>query len=173
LTGFDELSPHARSAAQVAFELRRDGVAAGLGQFGGILHLLQRSHVLRDLRVLGRQLVDAALPRPGQLGELTEIEGGVEQPLQLGKQGKRGLGTRRMRDVVRDCRPECQDFDSRPRKGVAEHADDASWALIGCWCQAELLHQLAVAGRHRHRDRTGVRGVGKQGAQQVYPSDVC
>ena len=49
--------------AQVALELPRDGVAAGLGQVCGVLGLLEALDVLGDLLVGLGQLVDAALPR--------------------------------------------------------------------------------------------------------------
>ena len=49
-------------AAQVALELPRDRVAAGLRQLGGVAGLLERADVLGDLVVLLGQLVDAALP---------------------------------------------------------------------------------------------------------------
>ncbi len=160
------------AAAQIALELRRDRIAARLRQLRCVLHLLQRGDILGDLGVLGRQLVYATLPRAGQLGQLTKIEGGVEHPLQLGQQRKRCLRARRMRDVVRDCRPECEDLHSSSRQGLAQNADDAGRTLIRRWRQAKLFHQLAVGGRHRYRDRAGVRSVGKQRAQQVDPRDV-
>ena len=70
--------------AQVALELGRDRLAAGLGQLGGVLLLLERGDVLGDLGVLGGQLVDAALPGPGQLGQLAEVDRHVQQPPRAG-----------------------------------------------------------------------------------------
>ena len=120
----------ALATPQVALELGRDRIAAGLRQLGCVLHLLQRRDVLGDLGVLGSQLVDAALPRPGQLGQFTKIEGGVQHPLQLGEQRQRGLRARRVRDVVRNSRPQCEDVHTSARQGVAEYADDAGRTLI-------------------------------------------
>src|SRR6202012_2275520 len=59
------LLPGVAPAAQVPLELARDGVAGRLGQVGGVLGLFQRPHVLGDVGVLLRELVDAALPGPG------------------------------------------------------------------------------------------------------------
>jgi len=52
----------ALTSAQVTLEFGRDRVASGLRQFGGILHLLQRGHVLSNLGVLGGQLIHPAFP---------------------------------------------------------------------------------------------------------------
>ena len=57
------------AAAQVALELAGDRLAAGLGQVGGVLGLLELADVLADLAVLLGQLVDAVLPGPGVLGQ--------------------------------------------------------------------------------------------------------
>src|SRR5690606_40600711 len=50
------------AAAEVALELAGDRLAAGLGELGGVLGLLQAAHVAGDVGVLGGQLVDAVLP---------------------------------------------------------------------------------------------------------------
>ena len=58
------------AAAQVALELAGDRVAAGLGQLGLRLALLERAHVLGDVGVAGGQLVDLALPGAGPLDQI-------------------------------------------------------------------------------------------------------
>src|SRR4051794_15075624 len=61
------------ATAQVALELLGDGVAARLGQVGGVLGLLEALDVLGHLGVGRGQLVDAALPGVGVLVELTVL----------------------------------------------------------------------------------------------------
>src|SRR6185312_1849459 len=143
-------------------ELGGDSITARLGQFGGILHLLQGRDVLGDLGVFSSQLVNATLPRPGKLSQLTKIKRAVQYPLQLGEQRQCGLRARRVRDVMRDSRPQCEDVNATPAQDVAEYADDAGRTFIARWREAELLHQLAILGRDRYRDRASVRRVGKQ-----------
>ena len=158
-------SQAALAAAEVALELGRDRVAAGLGQLGGVLLLLQRGDVLGDLGVLGGQLVDAALPGPGQLRQLAEVERHVEQLLQLGQQGQRRLRARRVGHVVRH-RPPTDISTSMPARasGVGEHADDAGRALVGGRRQPELPHQVPVAGRGTETGIGRVCGVSASSA---------
>ena len=61
--------------AQVALELARDRVSAGLGELRGVLGLLEGLDVLRDLLVGLRELVDAALPRTRGLGQVAVRDG--------------------------------------------------------------------------------------------------
>src|SRR6478736_8632499 len=88
------------AATQVALELARDRVAARLGQLGGVLGLLERLDVLGDLLVGLRELVDAALPRPGVLLEVAVGHRDAEQRLDAAEQAERRLGRRRATGVV-------------------------------------------------------------------------
>ena len=94
------------SRREVALELAGDRLAAGLGEVGGVAGLLERADVVADLLVLLGQLVDAALPGPGLLGQVAERDADLEQVLELAEQRQRGLGARRLGDVVRDRGPE-------------------------------------------------------------------
>src|SRR3954470_23757048 len=63
----------AAAAAQVALELRRDGVAALLGDLDlRVAALLQRPHVVAHVLVLVRHLADGPLPLLRLLGQRAE-----------------------------------------------------------------------------------------------------
>ena len=64
------------AALEVALELPGDGLAAGLGELGGVLALLEAADVLRDVLVLLGELGDAALPGPAVLGQVAERDRG-------------------------------------------------------------------------------------------------
>src|SRR4051794_23704443 len=100
-------------ALEVALELARDRLAARLGKVGGVLGLLEAADVLRDVLVLLGQLLDAALPGPGLLGEVAQRDGHLEDVLDLGEQGQGPLGARRLREVVRHGGPEghCREIE--------------------------------------------------------------
>ena len=117
---------------QVALELAGDRLAARLGQLGGVLGLLELVDVLGDLRVLGRELVDAVLPRDGVVGQLAQRDRLAEQLLDAGEQRERRLGRRRVRDVVRHGRPQRQRPQPAVRRLVLQHADDAGRAPRRC-----------------------------------------
>ena len=57
---------------EVALELAGDGLAGGLGEVGGVAGLLERADVVGDVLVLLGELVDAALPGAGVLGQVAE-----------------------------------------------------------------------------------------------------
>ena len=82
------LSPR-RSPLEVALELPRDRLAGRLGEVRGVAGLLQRADVVGDVLVLLGELVDAALPGPGVLGQVAERDAALEQVLELAEQGER------------------------------------------------------------------------------------
>src|SRR5918992_2676642 len=90
---------------EVALELARDRLPGGLRQVGGVPGLLEGAHVVGDVLVLLRELVDAALPGTRVLGQVAERDADLEQVLQLADQGERRLRAGRLRDVVRHRRP--------------------------------------------------------------------
>ena len=72
---------------EVALELARDRLAAGLGQVGGVARLLERADVVGDVLVLLGELVDAALPGPGVLGQLAERDASSRAGPRAGRSG--------------------------------------------------------------------------------------
>ena len=137
----------------------------GLGQLGGVAGLLERADVVGDVLVLLGELVDAALPGAGVLGQVAERDADLEQVLELAEQRQRRLGARRLGDVVRHRRPVGHRRDVEPHAGVLEDADDAGRPLVRRLLELEPVDQLGLGGGAGDRDRPGVRGVGEQGAR--------
>ncbi len=154
------------SAAEVALELAGDRLAGRLRRLGQVLGLLERADVLRDLGVLRRQLVDAALPGAGVLGQVTERDGDVEQVLDVAEQGQRRLGARRLRDVVRHRRPDRQRGYPGPAARVLDDPDDAGRAFVARRLQVQAAGDALVRRGAAHRHRPGVRRVGQQRAER-------
>ena len=107
------------AALQVPLELAGDGLAGGLGELGGVAGLLERPHVLGDVLVLLGELVDAALPGAGVLGQVAERDADLEQVLDAAEQGQRRLRARAAarRSAGRPpstTRPGCRDARRRP-----------------------------------------------------------
>ena len=150
------------AAAQVPLELARDGVAAGLGQVGGVPGLLQRPHVVGHLVVVVGQLVDTALPRQRLLLEVAGRDGQVERVLDCAQQGKRRLGARGLGHVVGHSGPEGEGLDPCAGEALREGADDAGRPLVAGQLDTEPLGDRGVGGHRGHRYRSGVRRVGKQ-----------
>ena len=130
--GADQRPPRlpGRGAAQVTLELPGDRVPARLGQIGRVLGLLQRAHVVRDLGVLLGELVHAALPGPGLLGQVGQRQRDVQDVLDAAEQGQRGLRAGRLGHVVRHGGPQRHRRDARLGARVLEHADDPGRALV-------------------------------------------
>ena len=102
------------AALEVPLELAGDGLAGGLGELGGVAGLLEGPDVLGDVLVLLGELVDAALPGAGVLGEVAERDADLEEVLDPAEQGEGGLRAGRLRDVVGHggpvaTRPGCRD----------------------------------------------------------------
>ena len=154
-----------RRALEVALELAGDRVAGRLGQVGGVARLLERPDVVGDVLVLLGELVDAALPGAGVLGQVAEGDAHLEQVLELAEQRQGGLRARRLGDVVGDRRPVGHGRDVEPDAGVLEDADDAGGPFVRRLLELEPVDQLGLGGRAGDRDRPGVRGVGEQRAQ--------
>src|SRR5690606_28814800 len=102
------------------FELPGDRLAGGLGEVRGVTGLLERADVVGDVLVLLGELVHAALPGPGVLGEVAERDAALEQVLELADQRERGLGARRLGDVVGDRGPVGDGRDVEAQAGVLE-----------------------------------------------------
>src|SRR3954452_16471493 len=94
------------AALEVALELAGDRLAAGLGELGGVLALLEVADVLGDVLVLLGQLGDAPLPGAALLGQVAERDAGLQQVLDLAEQREGGLGAGRLGQVVGDRGPE-------------------------------------------------------------------
>jgi hypothetical protein len=152
-------------SAQIPLELTGDRLARRLRQLGGVPGLLQRLYVLRDLAVLGGQLVHAQLPGPRVLGQLAQRDPHVDEVLQAVEEGQRRLRVRRLRDVVRHGRPQRHRRYARVCARLLEDADDARGALVLGLLQVHRAGQVRIGGDSADRDRTGVRGVAQQGAQ--------
>ena len=134
---------------EVALELPGDRLAAGLGQLGGVLALLEVADVLRDVLVLLGELGDAALPGAAVLGQVAQRDAGLEQVLDLAEQRQRGLGAGRLRQVVGDRGPERHGGYVEPRAGVLEHADDPGRALVRRRLQLEPVLEVELGGACR------------------------
>ena len=154
-----------RRGAEVALELAGDRVAARLGQVGGVLLLLERAHVLGDLGVLGGQLVDAALPGPGLLGQLAERRSARRAgPRAAAAAPASPSGTAAAR---RSAAPRPRATPPGCRAGA-----DASWSTptmpVGpSYATARGRSARRAPGRPRagDRHRPGVRDVGQQRAE--------
>ena len=156
---------------EVALELPGDRLAAGLGQLGGVLALLEVADVLRDVLVLLGQLGHPALPGPAVLDEVGQRDRGLEQVLDLLHQGQRGLGARRLRQVVRHGGPERHRRHVQPLAGVLEDPDDAGRALVGRRLQLQPVLQVQLGRGAADLDRPGVRGLGQQRAERDHQLD--
>ena len=118
----------------------------GLGEVGGVPGLLQGADVVGDVLVLLGELVDAALPGAGVLGQVAERDADLEQVLELADQRQRGLGARRLGDVVGDRRPVGDRGDVEPHARVLEDPDDAGGALVRRLLELEPVDQLGLGG---------------------------
>ena len=126
---------------------------------------LELAHVAADLLVGRDRVRDLALERDGLLRELRHVEVRVEQQREAREQRERRLGVGRLRDVVRDGRPQARRRDAGFLAGVVHDADDAGRALVGRGCEAELVGEVAV-GRAGHGHRARVRRVGQEAAER-------
>ena len=76
------------AALEVPLELAGDRLAGGLGELGGVAGLLERPDVLGDVLVLLGELVDAALPGAGVLGQVAERDAAPRAGPRAGRAGR-------------------------------------------------------------------------------------
>ena len=154
------------AALEVALELPGDGLAAGLGQLGGVAGLLERADVVarrpRPPRPARRRRAPRrGRPRAGRRAGCCTSSRSSSWPSSASVAfGHGGCG-----DVVRDRGPERHRRDVEPRAGVLEDADDAGRALVRRLLELEPVDEVGLGRRAGDRDRPGVRGVGEQRAE--------
>ncbi len=124
--------------------------------------LLERAHVLGDLGVLGGELVDAALPGPGLLGQVAERDrrcragprpGRAARASPSGTAAGRRSAAPRPR-TTRRARPACG--------SVLEDADDAGRALVRATAPGRAA--AAAPGRTRRRSPAPAGCAGRRRA---------
>ena len=156
----------AAAFAQIALELGRDGVSAGLRQLGRIVLLLQRCDEFGQPGIEGDELVGAEFPSPTLFFKHVDVDFDADIAFDSLRQCELGLRRRRLGQIVRHAHPQVDRSDSAPPARDAEEPENADGSLIAVGVDAELGRELGVLRIGHHRQRTCMRNLGMETAEE-------